>query len=601
MKRVALMAGAAIVVGLVLLALLLGVWTVLFLLLLLLFAIYQKQEELLASLVCWAIGRIPQAYRWTMRSIRVCPNFAERSDPDAWSEIVVSNWTWHNPLGFDDGGVVTGPNFLLQIDELKFRMKLSSIKEAFTKHKSLDIDLLRIEGLRFNTSRNPRGALNLWQALALPDDDVNVKSIRSQANRYGGLHCEESEFGSAPEVVPLPPVSTAATRAAADYWRPEWGEKPIGSTSSDLESPLERHTTRSTRSHTKKPESQQPLLGEKAYVEEPIGDPRRRPRWGVPLRFDIRQLVLINVQLWVLDLITMDAHATSQRMHPDKKRIDVHTLNISRSRLEAGDARRSGSVDDVHGVYLGELVWVVVAEVIPLVLKRAATGRTAVLAAGFAMKDAAKRVGAKTVQAMHGAGHAIKEAVVHHRHRHRGNSEEDGCRLQVHLIGGQEVTRKGYAVNSHAWLELLTPAGDTISSARSEPQMWTKVPHWDENFELGPVGSVSEVLRVTLYHQKSRQVIGITHQPKETPERFIGEIVLPVSKFLIRDKVIAEGGEIVGWFPLTDPRGLRQGTPCSGQIKLGLRLTGMDKASLQEELTRINSSGTTCADFAILR
>jgi len=446
-----------------------------------------------------------------------------------------------------------------------------------------------------------------------------VKSIRSQANRYGGLHHEESsEFDdsdllsrAAPEVVPLPPVSTAATRAAAEYWRPEWGQKPPSSAAAASSSPHESEESppagkpHRSRPHSKKPDNQQPLL-EKKYVEEPIGDPRRRPRWGVPLRFDIRQVVLQNVQLWVLDLMSMDTHATSQHMDPDKKRIDVHSLSISRNRLEAGDARRSGSVDDIRGVYLGELIWVVVAEVIPLVLKRAATGRTAVLAAGFAVKDGVKRLGAKTVQSMHGAGHAIKEAVHHHHlhHRHHDQPEGEACRVQVHLIGGQQVTRKGYAVNAHAFIELLTPMGATISSVRSEPQMWTKVPHWDETFDLGPVSSVNEVLRVTLYHRKSRQVVGITHQPKETPERFIGEVCLPVSKFLIRDQVIAEGGEIVGWFPLADPRGLRQGTPCSGQIKLGLRIVGLSQEAFQDEMASTMSGALSCCsgmDFAILR
>jgi len=586
--------------------------------LLALWALYLNADVLLGRVACWAIGRIPQAYRWTIERISIRPAWSEL---DAWSEIVVSNWTWHNPLGFDDDDdpMATGHRFLLQIDELKLRLKLSSLRGAFTEHRSLEIAFMRVEGLRFNTTRNSRGSLNMWQALDLPDDDVNVKSLTHQAARYGGLHEEEEEQergarAAGPEVVPLPPVSTAATRAAADYWRPEWGERPTSASpdarrghhstqsanSLGSSAPSKSRSTASVDSRRTAESRRQPLL-EKGYVEEPIGDPRRRPRWGVPIRFDIQRLQLVDVQLWVLDLMTMDTHSTAQNMDPDKKRIDVHSLNISRSRLEAGDPRRSGSVDDIHGVYLGELIWVVVAEMIPLILKRSpyALSKTAALAAGFLVKDGVKRLGAKMLQAGHYTGHAMKEAVHHIGHSEERRSQR-GCHVQVHLIGGRQVTRKGYAVNAHAFVELLTPTGATISTARSEPQMWTKAPHWDETVDLVGATSSHDVMRVSLYHQKSRQVVGITSSPKETPDRFIGEVVLPLKTLLIRDAVIAEGGEIVGWFPLTDTRGLRQGTPCSGQLKLGLRILGAERLRDKLQVPPMEA-GISHHDFAIIR
>merc|ERR1712176_1704704 len=46
------------------------------------------------------------------------------------------------------------------------------------------------------------------------------------------------------------------------------------------------------------------------YTEYAIGDPRRRPRWGVPLRLDIRQLVAVDLKVWILDFILLDSHKT---------------------------------------------------------------------------------------------------------------------------------------------------------------------------------------------------------------------------------------------------------------------------------------------------
>lgn len=359
-------------------------------------------------------------------------------------------------------------------------------------------------------------------------------------------------------------------------------------------------------------EAQTPLLQEKRYVEEPIGDPRRRPRWGVPCRLDIHRLVLSDVQLWVLDLLMMDAHTTAQLLDSGTTRIDVKSLTISKSRLEAGDDRKAGSVDGIRGVYLGELIWCVVGEVIPLVVTKAlwATSRTAALAAGYIVKDGAKRIGAHAVQKAHAAGHALKEGM-HHLHPHAKSptgtrSSTAACRVHVHLISGRQVTRKGYSVNSHALLELLDSNGHSVAQARSAPQMWTKVPHWDEAFELTPspdaFGSPTYwSMRLSLYHQKSRQVVGITHHStKENPDRFIGEVLVPLMALLIQDPVIASGGEIVGWFPLTDTRCLRQGTPCSGELKMGFRVEGVSPEAHEESPRHSQLLHKICSGFAIM-
>jgi len=299
----------------------------------------------------------------------------------------------------------------------------------------------------------------------------------------------------------------------------------------------------------------------------------------------------------------MDTHASSQNMPPEKKQIDVHFMNITRSRLEAGDARRSGSQDGVRGVYLGELIWVIVAEVIPIILKRSpyALSRTAAMAAAYAMKDGAKRLGAKMFEATHKTGHVIKEAF--RPQIPKSPMGFDRCVVQVHLMGGRQVTRKGMAVNSHALIELESASGELLATGRSEPQMWTKVPHWDQSFELYGATSTADILRILLYHQKSRQVVGLTTSSKEVPTRFIGEVTLSLKNILIKDPVIIEGGEVVGWFPLTDARGMRQGILCTGELKLGLRIINSHilLGFVGVQPSPLSRQPPAQADFAIVR
>lgn len=234
-------------------------------------------DALAATFVCWAIGRIPQRYRWTIAKIKVRPTWFERDG--GWSEITVVDWTWHNAFGFDDGLGESAAAFLLQIDELRFRLKLSSIWAAVREHRSVEVLSLSAHGVRFNASRNSRGALNLWRNLDLPDDDVNVRCFTSQACRYGGLCGEVGEDRGPTAVVPLPPISTATTRKASGFWKPEWGPKPeVDESGGSRQTSGDDAATPSSASE-----------GKRRYVEEPIGDKRRRPRWGVPLRFDIHE------------------------------------------------------------------------------------------------------------------------------------------------------------------------------------------------------------------------------------------------------------------------------------------------------------------------
>ena len=96
--------------------------------------------------------------------------------------------------------------------------------------------------------------------------------------------------------------------------------------------------------------SVQPALGRQ---DTPLGDPLRRPRWGVPLRFDIEQVAVLKAELWLFDLLTMDRRW--RLLEPQDTKMEVSSLAFTWEALAKRDARRSGEADGVQGVYLGEL------------------------------------------------------------------------------------------------------------------------------------------------------------------------------------------------------------------------------------------------------
>ena len=57
----------------------------------------------------------------------------------------------------------------------------------------------------------------------------------------------------------------------------------------------------------------------------------------------------------------------------------------------------------------------------------------------------------------------------------------------------------------------------------------------------------------------------------DTKPHFIGEATVELQNLCIKDEVV-KSGEIVGWFPLSDPNGLAEGHAFSGRVKLGLKL-----------------------------
>lgn len=518
--------------------------------------LFNRRERLLAWLVEWAIGKTPKAFKWSIDRIVVKPSFSWKED--AWGEIQMVGWTWHNPDGFED--VDGGRGYLLQIDRLTARLRFGSILQAIRKRHAIEVDMLMLEGIRFKTQRNEGGALNLWEALALHDNDVNIKAVLQHARRYGGgiQDPSDTEAPNFEHVLRLlPPVSTTATRKAANYWRPEWNttSAPPG----DRAQPL---------LHVNIPAG---------YQEYPIGDPRRRPRWGVPLRIDIKQAFARDLQVWILDLILLD-HQKSDYTHATK--VTVNHMGIDRARFERGDVRRAGSDDGIHGLFLGEIIWVLIAEAVPNVLRESSSSllKTAFLGAGYGAQDIATQAGAKTFEFVHQAKHAIERTIGRSMGRivsHHGG--EHDCRLQVRLISGESIIdRNGDAVNVYARLELRGPAvlgseGALIDETKSEMQMWTKKPKWKQSFELGPVLHGRSTLRISFYHRPTGQVVHLERRH----EKFLGEIKMVVADLLFDDDESIDG-EKVGWFPLNGARDLVGAAGTSSKVKLGIHLVNRE-------------------------
>ncbi|CAK0882983.1 unnamed protein product, partial [Prorocentrum cordatum] len=591
-------------------------------------------ERGLGMLAGWGIGKTPKRFWWTIDRIRVWPSLSW--DPGCWSEICVVGWTWHNPPGFRHGACRdrgsewdSATDYILQIDRLTLRLELGSVLAAVRRKKAICVDKLHIEGLRFRTVRNREAELNLWAALDLPDDDVNVSAILEKSRRLGGMNHVQQDGPGAPKetstsLKPLPAIATKATRKAARFWKPQWfrgGE--LGQNGSSPPGGLAGGSVGSRRQAGPPggcldglrallpagyapsagggaatcsgaveaggggPGPEEPEAHSGEYVEFAIGDKRRRPRWGVPVRFDIRKLVAENVELWILDLLTVDAHRSAATL--DSK-IQLPYLLVERERLERGDPRRAGAGleeigwpgDGVHGVYLGELVWVLIAEVVPLAVVSAPSRllKNALFAAGVGIQDVTRRLGAGAIELAYNAAHYTSEVLSPH---HEDAAElQDACRIHVHLIKGRNMTVNGKRVNVSAHLELNSGAAPTLrrgcasrqlddllaSSARivslaradSAVRLWTKFPKWDEHFYLGPVTSIERcTLRISCIDSSGGGVFG--------------QVLLPVSSFRITDSSIDRQGDMVGWFPLEPTSGTR----CTGQLKLGLRVLGADK------------------------
>lgn len=555
------------------------------------------------------------------------------------------NWTWHNPPYFLGQGMHEGTRqtrhtdtqcYILKIKRLTLRVELASLYRAFRRRGAVNIDHIVLEGVQFRTQRNREADLNLWEALSLPDRDLNVGVIVAKAREQGGLR----DTGT---LRPLPTFATVATRKAARYWEKQKElktklQRQISGLQNSLSildnAPAPRCRCRFWPAFSRPSPpvdecDQTPMASWERILtlpvpgqcfNYPIGHPLRRPQWGVPVRFDIRELVAVNVELWILDLLTMDKHV--RFIEADTKMV-VNYLVVSRSEFEAGDERRLGrgdvdTADGIRGVYLGELVWVLIAQLLPGLIKHSPKEvlTNGCFAACFATRDSAVTLGAMAFEFALaakrlfscGAGTVVRSLG-------EPALPPTGSFVHVRLIRAHGVAYQGQRVNVHARLEIIpgrpSDPGEHqrrgVMAAASTLRVWTKTPWWDEAFCLGPVDSEDAVLRVTCFHRKTRYaaVNESMDDDASTYLRHIGEVKLELASLNVSDTAIGRKGELVGWFPLmartsqrpgsleeeahghllgsTDAADSQQGTARGrlkfGRLKLGLRLVNPSKVS----------------------
>lgn len=475
---------------------------------------------------------------------------------------------------------------------------------------AVEVDLLSVEGLRFKTQRSAEAALNLWEALQIPDDDVNVSFLMNHAQWHGGMsetghgesrpnhdHRQQPEGTASSKhsswtswhhssnhnlpLKALPAVATAATRKAFRT------NSVLSVSRATAPSPVTSSSASASGT------------GAKRWSEYPIGHPRRRPQWGVPLRFDVRALVATEIQIWILDMFMMDDHGT---VESDDNSMTIQTLSVDRERFELNDERRSGTGPDgdgIHGVYLGELVWTLIAVAWPKLIDDAPTAllRTAALACAYDIEDSIEASMVAALQSVRNCGTRLDSLIA--LHWGGAKQREPGPCVHVHLMMGRGFTQsigkaRGLKVNVSVAIELqhdplgaailLVPgkapskaaapsaspssiAGDCFAEA---PMLsYTKTPRWDAHFELGPARSQSSLLRLRCYHHQSP--VCASYKTAD----FMGEVVLPLSSLLIQDQAIGDDGNLVGWFELSDGMGLTSASVrYTGALKLGLRIDG---------------------------
>lgn len=338
-----------------------------------------------------------------------------------------------------------------------------------------------------------------------------------------------------------------------------------------------------------------------------LGDKMRRPRWGVPLRFNIRHVSVLHLELLITDLLIQNKRR--ELRDPDNAKIHLDSLYISQRRLEAGDPRRRGDHrgaylgDGVRGVFLGELVWVLIAEIIVGCVKHSPSKllKNALVASGYGLKDTAVSFVAGVLQlGIHAQQSLMSDlASVAHGLGLGGKDDEEDvegparisekptCRLVAHLLCGKHITLDGHRVNAFVRLELLdrprTDAGFLVDRAESELRMFTRRPCWNQCFELGPVRKEATWLRLTVLHRITADLVrAVLPTAACTGEACtIGVVEVPMQSLMFEDKAIDADGDIVGWFPLRElhsgggaaaSAGGGAAVRCTGQLKLRLRL-----------------------------
>eukprot|EP00435_Cladocopium_sp_Y103_P038077 s262_g10.t1 len=426
-----------------------------------------------------------------------------------------------------------------------YGLQLFSILGALGNRRAIQVKMVCVEGVRFNTQRNEEALLNLWEALHL-DDGANEATIVHGAHQVGGLdhpHMVKQLHSEAAE--------QAGRKAPRDHRLRRQDQIPRYSAGRPFASPT---------------------VGSACPLQD---------RASCHAQEMNTQVCVIGAKLWLFDLLTTDRRW--RLVEPKDTRMEVAALAFPWETLSKRDPRRDGHGDGVKGVYLGELVWVLIAQLLPRVLESSPRNllKTALFAVGFGAWDASVIMGAKAFELALDAKYCLANVMPCIPTTLPRQPSLSRCFVHVHLICGRGLVREqDQYCNVLVRLELKnpqTPEGQVADVALAPLRMWTK-------FCLGPATSTSSLVRVRCFHCKAR------HMMSTKCDGLLGQVLVPLSQLLgcavVYPRILAESrrtkdGAMVRWFPL-DAASIM--VPRHGHLKLGFRLSGQAHLSQQQAM-----------------
>jgi len=474
----------------------------------------------LGALASWGMSLTPKRFDWSIAWIEVyvAPPWSARP-----SHVTLCDWTWKNPPGFGGG-------YVLKVDKFSLHFDAASVLRALRdrRREAVAVSELHLTGVHFCAKRNVQDALNLMVSLDLQDEDENIISQRFFRREAGG---GDDDAPPRPEGAP-PPFRTPGRFKVESAWA--------------------------------SPRSPRPAADAAVEPDTPVRDPRRRPRWGVPLKLDVAHVFATDVRLDLVDFIQrQDGGALSglfgdfnlpflNMSDAERKNVVVPHIHVPRSAVVRGAPSRRKD-----GVYLGEVVWALIFALLNKVVWLAPQTllKNGTMAALLAVKDVAAlgvtKAAELTVNNLgrtgSGASAAVNPTARKRRTRYLPAPLETllarlrvpgaldlrrgECVLEVTLYHGRRMTRckrgpRGertdhLAVNAQAIVQLYKSDADDdhlriVEQQASGLRLWTKAPSWGgETFLLGPVAAVeTTTVRVVCIH---RNLGGIA---KKTPGKY---------------------------------------------------------------------------------
>ncbi len=285
-----------------------------------------------------------------------------------------------------------------------------------------------------------------------------------------------------------------------------------------------------------------------------VGDPKRRPRWGVPIKLDIAHVIATDIDVGIMDLLMAKAHYTGG--HEDTA-IHIPFIELESDQLTRGEQKRLG------GIFLGELVWALINILIVKILLTKPTKLmlNSTLAAAFAVRDVAHYTIARTLELAVNVPRSLPDG--------RSN-DTSGSLLHIRLMSGRYLVKHGGkgAISTHCVIQLRSEEhheSNLIAQEKSRISLWSKRPQWNETFLLGPISTLeSAQLKVLCVHQE--RVPGKAGFWNTLTSSAIGELNVPLlaldstkspadtSKLLFqRHGKATHTRELVGWFQLGLP------------------------------------------------